>query len=122
MYVGIHAGMCAMNSDGGGRTWRQGPVTQPPYAAVRVAGSPIKPQRAWLGRLRGGHLPHDDGGVTWKHVQSYPSDYAHSVLAEAYKADALYISSEPAALFRPEYAGQSRFKWIQLGGSTALLQ
>ena len=107
IYVGMHDGVCAVSSGDGGKTWRQGPVTQLPHAAARVAVSPVDSKRAWLAAYEAGVYRTDDGGATWTHVESYPSDYAHSVLADPSKADAVYVGSEPAALFRSEDAGAS---------------
>ncbi len=107
IYVGLHDGVCAIGSDDGGRTWRLGPVTHLPHAAARVAVSPIDPQRAWLAAYEAGVYRTDDGGTTWTHLDSYPSDYAHSVLAASHSVDAVYVGSEPAALFRSEDAGAS---------------
>ena len=107
IYVGMHDGVCAVSSGDGGKTWRQGPVTQLPHAAARVAVSPVDSKRAWLAAYEAGVYRTDDGGATWTRVESYPSDYAHSVLADPSKADAVYVGSEPAALFRSEDAGAS---------------
>ena len=105
IYVGMHDGVCAVSSDDGGNTWRQGPVTHTPHAAARVAVSPIDSQRAWLAAYEAGVYRTDDGGATWTHISSYPSDYAHSVLADPASPDAVYVGSEPAALFRSDDAG-----------------
>ena len=107
IYVGMHDGVCAVRSDDGGKTWRQGPVTQLPHAAARLSVSPVDSKRAWLAAYEAGVYRTDDGGATWTHVESYPSDYAHSLLADPSKADAVYVGSEPAALFRSEDAGAS---------------
>ena len=107
IYVGMHDGVCAVGSNDGGNTWKQGPVTRLPHAAARLAVSPVDSRRAWLAAYEAGVYRTDDGGATWTHVDSYPSDYAHSVLADPSQADAVYVGSEPAALFRSEDAGAS---------------
>ena len=107
IYVGMHDGVCAIGSDDGGRTWHEGPVTPLPHAAARLAVSPVNPQRAWVAAYEAGAYRTDDGGTTWTHVDSYPSDYAHSVLANPDSVDAVYVGSEPAALFRSEDSGAS---------------
>ena len=107
IYVGMHDGVCAVSSNDGGNTWSQGPVTQLPHAAARVAVSPVDSNRAWVAAYEAGVYRTDDGGATWTHVDSYPSDYAHSVLADTTSADAVYVGSEPAALFRSGDAGAS---------------
>ena len=105
IYIGMHDGVCAVSSEDGGSTWQQGPVTQLPHAAARLAVSPVDPKRAWLAAYEAGVYRTDDGGSTWSHVESYPSDYAHSVLADPSHPDAVYVGSEPAALFRSDNAG-----------------
>ena len=113
IYVGMHDGVCAVSSRDGGATWQQGPVTRLPHAAARVAVSPVDPRRTWLAAYEAGVYRTDDGGATWTHVESYPSDYAHSVLADPSQADAVYVGSEPAALFRSEDRGSS---WTECRG------
>ena len=105
IYIGMHDGVCAVSSEDGGSTWKQGPVTQLPHAAARLAVSPVDPKRAWLAAYEAGVYRTDDGGSTWSHIESYPSDYAHSVLADPSHPDAVYVGSEPAALFRSDNAG-----------------
>ena len=107
IYVGMHDGVCSLSSGDGGKTWQQGPVTQLPHAAARVSVSPVDSRRAWLAAYEAGVYRTDDGGVSWSHVASYPSDYAHSVLADSESADAVLVGSEPAALFRSGDAGAS---------------
>ena len=107
IYVGMHDGVCSLSSDDGGKTWQLGPITQLPHAAARVSVSPVDSQRAWLAAYEAGVYRTDDGGATWSHVASYPSDYAHSVLADPESADAVLVGSEPAALFRSSDAGAS---------------
>ena len=107
IYVGMHDGVCAVSSDDGGKTWRQGPATSLPHAAARVSVSPLDSRRAWLAAYEAGVYRTDDGGATWVHLESYPSDYAHSVLADPQAADAVLVGSEPAALFRSEDGGAS---------------
>lgn len=107
IYVGMHDGVCSLSSDDGGKTWQQGPITHLPHAAARVSVSPVDSRRAWLAAYEAGVYRTDDGGATWSHVASYPSDYAHSVLADPESADAVLVGSEPAALFRSSDAGAS---------------
>ena len=64
IYVGMHDGVCAIASDDGGRTWKQGPVTHLPHAAARLAVSPLDPRRAWLAAYEAGVYRTDDGGAT----------------------------------------------------------
>lgn len=107
IYVGTHDGVCSLSSNDGGKTWQQGPITQLPHAAARVSVSPVDSQRAWLAAYEAGVYRTDDGGSTWSHLASYPSDYAHSVLADPESADSVLVGSEPAALFRSSDAGAS---------------
>ena len=113
IYVGMHNGVCAISSDDGGETWRQGPVTALPHAAARVTASPVNSRRAWLAAYEAGVYRTDDAGATWTHLDSYPTDYAHSVLAHPTKANAVYVGSEPAALFLSEDGGAT---WDECAG------
>ena len=117
IYVGMHDGVCSVSSEDGGKTWRQGPVTQLPHAAARVAVSPVNRQRAWVAAYEAGVYRTDDGGANWSHIESYPSDYAHSVLADPADSDAVYAGSEPAALFRSGDGGRS---WSECAGFRAV--
>jgi photosystem II stability/assembly factor-like uncharacterized protein len=47
----------------------------------------------------------DDGGMTWEHLGSYPTEYAHSVLAHPDDADTVYVGSEPAEIWRSADCG-----------------
>ena len=113
IYVGMHDGVCAIGSSDAGKTWQRGPITRLAHAAARVTVSPLDPRRAWLAAYEAGVYRTDDGGSTWTHVESYPSDYAHSVLADPSQADAVYVGSEPAALFRSDNRGSS---WTECKG------
>ena len=113
IYVGMHDGVCAVASDDGGKSWTQGPVTSLPHAAARLAVSPLDRRRAWLAAYEAGVYRTDDGGATWTRADSYPSDYAHSVMADPSRADGVYVGSEPAALFRSEDGGLS---WGECSG------
>ncbi len=115
IYVGMHDGVCAVTSDDGGKTWQQGPVTSLPHAAARLAASPVKGSRAYLAAYEAGVYRTDDGGKTWTHLGSYPSDYAHSVLAHPTQGDTLFVGSEPATVYRSEDGGNT---WTELEGFT----
>ena len=117
IYVGLHDGVCSVSSDDEGKTWELGPVTSLPHAAARLAVSPVDGKRAWLAAYEAGVYRTDDGGRTWSHVGSYPTDYAHSVLADSADPDAVYAGSEPAALFRSEDSGGS---WMECTGFRAV--
>ncbi len=117
IYVGMHDGVCAVSSEDGGKTWRQGPQTSLPHAAARLTVSPINRQRAWLAAYEAGVYRTDDGGDTWTRADTYPSDYAHSVLADPSSADSVYVGSEPAALFRSDDGGSS---WAECAGFRAV--
>lgn len=105
IYVGMHDGVCAVTSDDGGKTWKQGPVTQLAHAAARLSASPVAPSRAYLAAYEAGVYRTDDGGNTWQHLGSYPTDYAHSVLAHPDDADSVYVGSEPAEIWRSADCG-----------------
>ena len=89
IYVGMHDGVCAVTSEDGGSSWQQGPVTSLPHAAARLAASPVNPGRAYLAAYEAGVYRTDDGGKSWSHLESYPSDYAHSVLAHPTEGETL---------------------------------
>lgn len=105
IYVGMHDGVCAVSSDDGGKTWKQGPVTQLAHAAARLSASPVAPSRAYLAAYEAGVYRTDDGGTTWEHLGAYPTDYAHSVLAHPDDADSVYVGSEPAEIWRSADCG-----------------
>lgn len=115
IYIGMHDGVCAVTSQDGGSTWRQGPVTELPHAAARLVASPVQPGRAYLAAYEAGVYRTDDAGASWTHLDSYPSDYAHSVLAHPAYADTLYVGSEPATVYRSEDGGDT---WEELAGFT----
>ena len=113
LYVGIHDGVCSLNSADGGRTWRQGQITPLTHAAGRLTASRTRPERAYLAAYESGVYRTDDGGVTWQHLSSYPADYAHSVLVHPEDPDAVYVGSEPAAVFRSSDGGET---WEECDG------
>ncbi len=115
IYVGMHDGVCAVSSADGGASWQQGPVTTLPHAAARLAASPVRTGRAYLAAYEAGVYRTDDGGNSWTHLDAYPSDYAHSVLAHPGEADVLYVGSEPATVFRSADGGET---WQELAGFT----
>ena len=105
IYVGMHDGVCVVTSDDGDKTWKQGPVTALAHAAARLSASPADPSRAYLAAYEAGVYRTDDGGMTWQRLGSYPTDYAHSVLAHPDDADAVYVGSEPAEIWRSADCG-----------------
>ena len=107
IYVGMHDGVCAVTSEDDGKNWRQGPVTTLPHAASRLTASPVNPERAYLAAYEAGVYRTDDAGVTWRHIDSYPTGYAHSVLAHPVEPDAVYAGSEPAAVFNRKTPGRA---------------
>ncbi len=117
IYVGMHDGVCAVASDDGGKTWRLGPVTELAHAAARLTASPLNPRRAYLAAYEAGVYRTDDGGATWSRLDTYPSDYAHSVLADPSEPDAVYVGSEPATVFRSSDGGDT---WAEFAGFRAV--
>ena len=117
LYVGMHDGVCAVSSTDAGKTWQQGPVTSLPHAAARLSASALAPHRAYLVAYEAGVYRTDDGGLTWKHLVSYPSNYAHSVLVHPQDAQTVYVGSEPAAVFRSPDGGES---WEECRGFRAV--
>ena len=107
LYVGTLDGVCAVSSSNGGRSWEQGPVTPLDSAAARLSVSTIQPDRAYLAAYEAGVFRTDDGGGSWRHLPSYPTAYAHSVLAHPAESETLFVGSEPAAVFRSNDGGDS---------------
>jgi len=107
IYVGTHDGVCALNSSDGGLTWKPGKITTLANAAARFSVSPVEPDRAYLAAYEAGVFRTDDGGDTWRHLSSYPTGYAHTVLAHPKNPEVLFVGSEPAAVFRSDDGGDS---------------
>ena len=108
LYVGMHDGVCAVLSTDRGKTWQQGPVTPLDHAAARLSTSSAAPQRAYLAAYEAGVYRTDDGGLTWRHLASYPSDYAHSVLVHPQDAQTVYVGSEPATVLSVTISGREQ--------------
>ena len=117
IYVGMHDGVCTVISEDGGKTWQQGPVTSLAHAAARLTSSPADSRRAYLAAYEAGVFRTDDGGLTWNHLDSYPTGYAHSVLAHPTEAQTAYVGSEPAAIFRSSDGGNT---WEECDGFRAV--
>lgn len=107
IYVGTHDGVCALNTSDGGITWQQGKVTPLANAAARLSVCPAEQGRAYLAAYEAGVFRTDDGGETWRHLSSYPTGYAHTVLAHHSDPEVLLVGSEPASLFRSSDGGES---------------
>ena len=107
IYVGTHGGVCALNTSDGGLTWEQGKMTPLANAAARLSVSPGDPDRAYLAAYEAGVFKTDDGGDTWRQLSSYPTGYAHSVLAHPNEPGVLFVGSEPAAVFRSDDGGET---------------
>src|SRR2546430_9219453 len=112
LYVGMHDGVCALMSTDAGKTWQQGQVTPLAHAAGRLSTSATAPQRAYLAAYEAGVYRTDDGGLTWRHRASYPSDYAHSVLVHPQDAQTVYVGSEPATVFCSHDGGESWQEYV----------
>ena len=107
LYVGMHDGVCTVTTSDGGQTWRQGTITPLAHAAARLSVSPTDAQRAYLAAYEAGVYRSDNGGLTWQHLSSYPSDYAHSVLVHPQDPQTVYAGSEPATIFQSQDGGQT---------------
>ena len=107
IYVGTHDGVCTLKSVDGGLSWKQGEITPLANAAARLSVNPVEPDRAYLAAYEAGVLKTDDGGDTWSQLPSYPTGYAHSVLAHPSEPGVLFVGSEPAAVFRSEDGGET---------------
>ncbi|MCH7713147.1 MAG: hypothetical protein IIC99_05945 [Chloroflexi bacterium] len=113
IYVGTHDGVCALNTSDGGITWKRGKMTPLANAAARLSVSPVEPSHAYLAAYEAGVFKTVDGGDTWRHLTSYPTGYAHSVLAHPKDPGTVFVGSEPAALFRSSDGGES---WEECAG------
>ena len=107
LYAGMHDGVCALYQTDGKNGWSQGPVTPLAHAASRFSWSKANPQRAYLAAYESGVYRTDDGGKSWHNLPSYPTDYAHSVLAHPADADTIYAGSEPADVIRSRDGGDT---------------
>jgi photosystem II stability/assembly factor-like uncharacterized protein len=107
LYVGLLDGVCALRSNDGGNTWEVGPTTRVTNAASRISVSQVEPGQAYLAAYESGVYRTDDGGNTWRHLTSYPTDYAHSVLAHPAEGSTVFVGSEPAAIFRSSDGGEN---------------
>ena len=117
LYVGTHDGVCAVTSADDGLTWEKGKVTPLAHAAARLTASATAPGRAYLAAYESGVYRTDDGGHNWRHLPSYPSDYAHSVLGHPTEPQTVYAGSEPAAIFRSMDGGET---WEECSGFRAV--
>jgi len=117
IYVGTHDGVCALNTSDGGLTWERGKMTPLANAAARLSVSPVEPGRAYLAAYEAGVFKTEDGGGTWRHLSSYPTGYAHSVLAHLNDPEVLFVGSEPAAIFRSGDGGET---WEECAGFQAV--
>lgn len=117
LYVGMHDGVCVVTSPDGGKNWERGRITPLAHAAARLAASPAAPQRAYLAAYEAGVYRTEDGGLTWQHLPSYPTGYAHSVLAHPKEERTVYAGSEPAAIFRSPDGGDT---WEECSGFRAV--
>jgi photosystem II stability/assembly factor-like uncharacterized protein len=113
IYVGMHDGVCAVSTDDGGKTWQQGPVTELPHAAARLVAGSNGAQTAYLAAYEAGVYRTDDGGQSWRRLDTYPSPYAHSVLAHPNEPNTIYVGSEPATVYRSGDGGNT---WQELEG------
>ena len=117
IYVGTHDGVCALNTSDGGLTWERGKMTPLANAAARLSVSPVEPGRTYLAAYEAGVFKTEDGGGTWRHLSSYPTGYAHSVLVHPNDPEVLFVGSEPAAIFRSGDGGET---WEECAGFQAV--
>ncbi len=113
----MHDGVCALYHADEKDGWSQGPITPLRHAASRFSWSRANSQRAYLAAYESGVYRTDDGGTTWHSLSSYPSDYAHSVLADPSNADIIYAGSEPADVLRSRDGGET---WQACAGFRAV--
>ena len=115
IYVGLQEGVCAVS--GQGETWICSDVTPLAHAAARLTASPMVGGRAYLAAYEAGVYRTDDGGQTWRHLDAYPSDYAHSVQADSSDEGKVYVGSEPASIYSSSDGGDT---WEECTGFTAV--
>ncbi|MFQ6029703.1 MAG: WD40/YVTN/BNR-like repeat-containing protein, partial [Dehalococcoidia bacterium] len=117
LYVGMHDGVCTVTSSDAGNTWKKGKVTSLANATARFSVSQTDSQLAFLAAYESGVYRTDDGGDSWQHLSSYPSDFAHSVLVDPRDPQKIYAGSEPSAIFRSPDGGKS---WEECAGFRAV--
>jgi photosystem II stability/assembly factor-like uncharacterized protein len=105
LYAGMHDGVCALTSTDGGDTWQRGPITPLSHAASRLAVSTADSERAYLAAYEAGVYRTDDAGETWRKLEGYPCEYAHSVVVFPDSADKILVGGEPAAIYQSDDAG-----------------
>ena len=117
LLVGMHDGVCAIRSSDGGNTWGQGNVTPLAHAAARLTVSTAAPKWGYLAAYESGVYRTEDGGESWRSLETYPSAYAHSVLMHPANPHEIYVGSEPAAVFRSQDGGET---WEECNGFRAV--
>jgi photosystem II stability/assembly factor-like uncharacterized protein len=111
LYIGTHDGVLALTSQDSGRTWCEGPVTPLAHAAAKIGVAQRMPRRAYLAAYESGVYRTDDGGNTWRHLDSYPVEHAHSVAVHPGNPHVAYVGSEPAMVFKTTDGGAT---WTRL--------
>ena len=107
LHIGKHNGICTIFPEASGTSWKIGEITPLTHAAARFATSAKASGRVYLAAYESGVWRTDDGGQSWRHLDRYPSSYAHSVVAHPADPDIVYVGSEPAALFCSQDGGLS---------------
>lgn len=105
LYVGMHDGALVLTRSESDGVWEKGGVTALAHAAARFAHCASTPQRAYLAAYESGVWRTDDGGQSWRRLDSYPTDYAHSIAVHPHNPDIIFVGSEPAAVFSSQDGG-----------------
>jgi photosystem II stability/assembly factor-like uncharacterized protein len=82
-------------------------MTPLPHAVARLAFCQAYPQVAFLAAYEGGVWRSENGGVTWRHLTTYPVEHAHSIVVNPHDPAVVYVGSEPATVFHSRDGGTS---------------
>ncbi|MBI3090483.1 MAG: hypothetical protein HYY96_07420 [Candidatus Tectomicrobia bacterium] len=107
LLVGMHDGVCKVACRTDGSAEVVGAVTPLEHAAARLAVCRTQPRVAYLAAYEAGLWRSDDGGGTWRRLERYPVEHAHSVAVHPQQPERLSVGSEPAAIYQSEDGGAS---------------
>ena len=117
LIVGTATGVCQVMSTADGQAEIIAHVTPLPHAVARLAVCQTQPHIVYLAAYEGGMWRSDDGGGTWRQLQAYPVEQAHSVVVDPHNPAIVYVGSEPAAIFHSRDGGET---WRECEGFRAV--